>query len=343
MPGKQPLGSGKCIWILPALALAVMVAGSGCRPAEQDTNILARVGETVITATDLQNELARYEESGRPVASPEELLEELILRRQTLLRARQAGLDEDPSIRRELENLLIAKLRDAELAKKLEAAEITEEELEAEYQRRVPSFTRPAKSRLAILYLETPALMSEGRRTELEQRMAEARNRAWEQPGPKGRGPAAQGFGALAIEYSDHQASRYRGGDIGWLDHGSFEYRWPREVLKTGYALKPGEISEWIETDEGFYLVTRTDFRDASTPSLDQVKSRLQSDLLAQKRKALQEEFVAATAGMFPAEVHTNNLAALDLSTDAPAELTKNRESVPPPTTPSIHHSTHAN
>lgn len=318
------------------------MAGTGCHHKDSGPDVLARIGDTVITAAELEQELAYRRENARPMVDPEDLLDEMILHRQALLRARRIGLDQDPDVRRELDNLLVARLRDRELDRQITSIEIPEEELEAEYQRRLNTYTKPAKSRLAILFLETPGHMSEGRHQELQKRMAEARTRALEQPKPTGRGPAAQGFGALAIEYSDHQASRYRGGDIGWLDHGSVEYPWPREVLETGYALEPGQISPWIETDRGCYLVTRTDFREATTLPFEQAKPGLRNGLMAAKRKAAQEAFRDATAEMFPAEINTNALAALASSPDTSATFTQNRESTPP-ATPGITPSTHAN
>lgn len=307
---------------LPATSVSLCIlvmATSGCGPAKPDAKILARIGNTVITEKEFLSELAYRIQENRPIASPEALLDEMVLRKQTLLRAHKAGLEQNPEIRRELDNLLVARLRDQEMKDRLEAVAVTDEELQAEYDRNLSKYTKPAKSRLAILFLEAPAHMSDARRQELQARMAEGRRKAMEQPTPTGRGPAAQGFGALAIEFSDDQVSRYRGGDIGWLDHGSFEYRWPRKVLETGYALDKGEISDWIEADHGYYLVSRTDFRDAATLPFEQVKPSLRNKLMAAKRKEAEEAFRFKTAGMFPADIDTNALAAIDLSTVSPA------------------------
>ena len=82
--------------------------------------------------------------------------------------------------------------------------------------------------------------MSDAKKAELRARMEEGLKKASETPVEGGRGAASIGFGAVAVEYSDDQVSRYRGGDIGWLDDGNFSYRWPKEVLAAGYALEKG-------------------------------------------------------------------------------------------------------
>ena len=171
----------------------------------------------------------------QPIPGRSELLDEMIRREAIIHRALQTGVDQDPDVQREIENLLIGKLREQELETKLREASVAEEELRAEYESTLDKFTRPAKIRLAMLYLKTSSKMSETKHSEIRSRMDAARARALEESeaqDPSGRRPTGQGFGAMAVEYSDDQASRYRGGDIGWLDANRFEYRWPKAVLK---------------------------------------------------------------------------------------------------------------
>jgi len=191
--------------------------------------------------------------------------------------------------------------------------EIGDDEVRAEYEKRIDQYTRPAQIRLAALFLNAGKVVSAEKRQELIDRLSEARRKAIDNPAPGGRGPAAGGFAALAIEYSDDQASRYRGGDIGWLEEGTTSSRWPSEVLEAGYALKKGEISEIIETEDGFCLVMKSDERKAFTTPFDQVAPTLRQSLLVQKRRELNKAFTEETMRLITVELDLDALASVSL------------------------------
>jgi parvulin-like peptidyl-prolyl isomerase len=134
------------------------------------------------------------------------------------------------------------------------------------------------------------------------------------------------GFGQLAINYSDDQASRYRGGDLGWIDEGSIPSRLPKIVAQTGFELPQGKVSDVIETEKGFYLVMKTDSRGQTTTPLTKVKSSLRQTLLGRKRRAFEETFrheIARTVGV---QVNHAMLATVEL----PKDGTPKREVQPP-------------
>ena len=53
--------------------------------------------------------------------------------------------------------------------------------------------------------------------------------------------PGVPGFGGVAVNYSEDQDSRYRGGDIGWLQAGTIDGRWDRKVSEAVFALTASE------------------------------------------------------------------------------------------------------
>ena len=154
--------------------------------------------------------------------------------------------------------------------------------------------------------------------------------KAGESPAEGGRGGAAGGFGQVAAQYSDDQVSRYRGGDIGWLDEGNFSYRWPKAVLEAGYALEKGAHSPVIETDSGLFVVMKTDSRDESSSSFEEVKSSLRRELLAKKRAEIEAAFLKETREITGAEIHTDVLATVNVPAP-PAVAAAKGDSGPPP------------
>jgi peptidyl-prolyl cis-trans isomerase C len=299
-----------------ALAAFLLVS---CGQPEKPEVILAQVGEHRITAADFMNEVERRTASGRPVPYKETLLDEMIQRQALLQRVKSSGLHQESEIKREIDNLLIGKFLERELSPRVGAVRVSAEEIQAEYDKHEATYNQAAKVRLAILFLEANPKASEAKRMELRDRLNEARRKVIENPPSGGRGGAAMGFGLLAIEYSDDQAGRYRGGDIGWLDEGSFAYRWPRPVLEAGYAQEPGAISEIIEAEGGFYVVTKTDYRAGSTTSLERVQASLRHNLLTEKRREVEATFRKETASITEISINREALASMELPNAARA------------------------
>jgi parvulin-like peptidyl-prolyl isomerase len=170
-----------------------------------------------------------------------------------------------------------------------------------------------------MLYVECDPRASEARRREARGRIDEARGRA-------SVFASQNGFGQLAIDYSEDQASRYRGGDLGWIDAASIPPRLPKTVVQTGLDLPQGQLSEIIETEKGFYLVMKTDSRGQTTTPMAKVESSLKQSLLGKKRRALEEAFRQEIARIVGVQMNHAALAAVEL----PREESPKREPQPP-------------
>lgn len=301
-----------------AIGLAGLLVLGGCsrsapKSAPERSDVLAQVGDREIRLEDVLAEVEFRRAARRPVPDKETLVQEMITQEALVQRARQAGLADDFAVKRELNSLLIGRLWEREVTPKLETVRVTEEEIQAEYERNLGRYAQPAKVRLAMLHLEKGLKPSDEKRAGLRQRLEEARRKAIENPATGGRGPAATGFGALAIDYSEDQVGRYRGGDLGWLDAGNLDYPWPREVLAAGYGLAKGKISDVIETGTGLYLVMKSDAREGSVTPLQQVQAALRQSLLVKKRGEVEESFRQDAARLAGSKVDATALARLEL------------------------------
>lgn len=314
--------------IRPSAAIAAVLLLASCANRETP-EFLAKVGDRLITAEDLQKEAGHRRRNGEPVPGRELLLREMVQFEALIQRARKTGLADDPAVQREIGLVLISELRERELDKQWESLRVSTNETRAEYERNLAEYSEPAKARAAVLFLECNPKATAAKRGDVRARLEEARRRALENPAPGGRGAAASGFGALAIQFSDDQASRYRGGDIGWLDAGNFEYRWPRPVLEAAYELKKGGISEVLEAEGGFYLVMKTDERPASVTPYARVEAVLRHSLLLKKRRELEEAFRQETIRLAGVQMNEKALAAVELSPGS-AEAKRLLASEPP-------------
>ena len=307
------------------------VAASGEKP-------LAVVAGQAVTADDLRAEAAWRVANHQPVPSADVLLKEMVDRMALVERARQAGLADEDGTRRRIESLLIARLRELQLDPAIGKVEVSEEELKSAWQERSSGMARPGTDRFAILFQAADAKSSEARRVEARARLEAGLARADATPAPGGRGPAASGFGAVAIDGSDDQVSRYRGGDIGWIAKDLAQTRFPAAVIEAGRALETGKRSGVIEVDDGFYAIVKTDSRPDGMPRFEDVAETLRQELLREKRRAIEQRFISESLDL--AKVRLNADAARGI--DLPASPASPRKPGQPPAFPDDSHATSA-
>lgn len=297
----------------------VMALAAGCAKKSPD-NVLAQVGKEVITTDDFKAELQRRQANRQPVPDRQALLEEMIARVAMVQRAKATGLENSYDVRHVFEDVLIAKLKESELQPKLDAAAVSPAEIQAVYEKEIARFTQPAKAHLAMIYLAADTRTDTNHLAELAARIAEARRLALALPVEN------KGFGQIALNFSEDQASRYRGGDAGWFSADMLADRWPKEVVAAGLALKEnGAVSDVIQTPAGFYLVKKMDGRPPAVAPLAQVSGGLQRELVTEKRLQVEKNFQQALRAA--AQVRTNSqlLGTLEYPTPAAPAV-----SVPP-------------
>lgn len=86
-------------------------------------------------------------------------------------------------------------------------------------------------------------------------------------------------FAQVAKAKSEDPGSAEQGGDLGAIEKGSLV----PSVEQSIFALKQGEISNVVESEFGYHIITVTSLKPAAVKALDDVKTEIAADLKKQK------------------------------------------------------------
>ena len=91
----------------------------------------------------------------------------------------------------------------------------------------------------------------------------------------KARLDAGEDFATLAKELSQDTGTVNRGGDLGYIEHDSFDPDFEAAL----FALQENEVSAPVRTGYGYHLIKLTDLRSADVPSLESMRPTLEREL----------------------------------------------------------------
>ncbi|MBI2947474.1 MAG: peptidyl-prolyl cis-trans isomerase [Verrucomicrobia bacterium] len=306
------------------IALVLMLLPSCGRKTLNTPGIIARVGDAVITQDAFQAELNRRAQHGQSIASPAEreaVLNDMIRVETFFAKARASGFDRDPELALQFKRMVVAKYEDMQWKKEPPLRKPEPGEMQLFYDSHKDQFTSPEKVHVAVIFQRVSAKAREAQVGLVKSKMEALRRQAL--------GQAAQQshFGLLAQENSDDQATRYRGGDCGFLTRASAKVRWDHTVRDAAFALKAkGEISPVLRAPDGFYLLRLIERKEAEVAPLALVRERIEKHLFAAEQKRAREKFEAAERRGLEVEIND----ALLRSIEAPAVFAKRENAAPP-------------
>ena len=312
-PGQRRTGfrAGICLLLLVGAGCSRPAAPVPALAAKEPVDVLAKVGDESITAEQFSAALARRRIGDDPKAK-RALLDEMIRFRSRVQEARRRGYDRDPKIIAAYENLLANRLREEEEGKARAQTKVSPGDVEAYYTAHLKDFSAPAKVRAAVIFVEAPARFSAEARAERRAVIDAARVKAAAEPAE------ARGFGALAAEVSYDQATKYQGGDMGYIVAGAEVKGWEKPVVDATLALQnAGDLSDVITTDRGYYLIKLTEKKPPVVQPLKSMSAQIERQLTSEKERLALASLETDAGGGLPIKVYDERLAAVPVPESA--------------------------
>jgi parvulin-like peptidyl-prolyl isomerase len=280
----------KCVLGLAALSLLTSCdRHTAIRNERVTSNQLASVNGIPITDFQFQELLskrARHQQEHFTLNQKEALLDELIRAEAVYAKALAAGYDTRPEVSAVIKRLIIQGFQEEQL-KVPSTNTFSEEELFAVYRGNAKDYATPAAVRGALIYVK----VSPQATSEKKDEWRSAAETLWQQA--QG-GDAA--FRELAQQCSDDQATRYRGGETGWIT--SHDGHDPH-VIESLFAMDEPGFSPLVSTAHGFYILKLLEKRPASVRPFEEVCEKIRYDLMRkQETQRLQVFYEEMKSGL---------------------------------------------
>lgn len=227
-----------------------------------NTNILARVNGTPITAADIDAELAAMGPNGQQYNNPqgrEALLEQLINKKLFLADAVKNMYEYDPVFKAELQKIKEDLLANFAITKAVESVKVTDEEAKKFYE-------------------ENKSDMLSGETVNASHILVDSEDKANEILTDIKNGKIS--FADAAREHSSCPSSE-NGGSLGDFGRGQMVPEFDKAV----FEMKAGEISGPVKTQFGYHLIMLNSKNGPKEIAFDEIADRIKAKLLTDKQR----------------------------------------------------------
>ena len=178
------------------------------------------------------------------------------------------------SFRRHIERMIAAKQYLDGF--RLEASDVNQAELERYYHDNEYRLTLPEQIRVRHILLTWKPLGTQDDRAAIRKQMQPILDRA----------RSGEDFAELAEEFSDDYATRETGGDTGFFQRGEMVPAFE----EVAFALRPGEISDPVETSFGVHIIRLEERREPQLLPLDEVREQLLEHVRTEQMEAAAQQ-----------------------------------------------------
>jgi peptidyl-prolyl cis-trans isomerase D len=154
-------------------------------------------------------------------------------------------------------------------------AAVTDAEIENYYNQNLARYKTEDRAHIAQILFKTDGL-TDSQVQELQKKAEDVAKKA----------KAGSDFAALAKQYSEDEATKEKGGDLGWIVRGQTV----ADFEAAAFKLPKGSVSDVIKTPYGLLVIKVLDQETARTQTLAEVRAGILSTLQAEKADQAAEE-----------------------------------------------------
>jgi peptidylprolyl isomerase len=163
----------------------------------------------------------------------------------------------------------------------------TDAEVQAFYNANRDKLQLPKRYRVSQIYVKRPA----------DKAAADAAAKKVGDLATRARAPGAD-FAGLAKAGSEHESAA-AGGDVGWLP----EAQMIPEIRPVLARLAKGQVSETVQTPEGWHVLKLIDVAEAGPAPLDAVRPQIVNTLRLQRAQELERKYIDGLLAKTPASI----------------------------------------
>ncbi|HEY6909830.1 MAG TPA: peptidyl-prolyl cis-trans isomerase [Myxococcales bacterium] len=275
---------------LAAIFLAAAAFAACSKSSKSSGPVVAKVGDQVITASDVKERLnetspflrARYNTLERK----KEFVENLVRNELLAQEAVRQGFDKSPAVKEQAKRAMIQELIKHQLDEKLTGADISEDEMKKFYQTHIDDFVKPERARVYHIFL--PATTAKEKAEAKKKATALLKDiSAREQKGE------ASAFQGVAMRESKDMASSALGGDLRFLSRDELTRSYSKELADAAFSIiMPGAIAGPVETPTGIELVKMQVKTVAMNHSFEESKDSIRQRMARERRSRDYDEWL---------------------------------------------------
>lgn len=222
------------------------------------------------------------------------MLDEIIMLELYKQAAIKNKMDKDPSTELAMSRILSSRYQAEVLAKNANLIKVSDEEVQARYEKNKQKYAAPARRRGAVISVRLSADADVAEHKKAKSSLSIAREKSL------ALSDAQKFFGDLAASHSDDVVSKSRRGDIGWVVEGASINRYESVVINTLFSLdEVGEVSSVIKGERAYYLIKLVDSTPAKAKELKQVERVIRKDLLSEKNQSAELQITNDLSAQF--------------------------------------------
>jgi peptidyl-prolyl cis-trans isomerase C len=280
--------------------LAILGLFASLALAQEEDPVLGKAGDFIFRKSDFDR-IISYTPAERQkyfTTNPQQktvILKRIVEHRAIADLAKKEGFDKKTEVKEQLEFLLNDYLAQEYLKKVvLKDIVITEEEIKKHYQENEKTYIYPAQAKARHILIKVAPNAPEEEKKKAKEKAEGLLKKVKD----------GEDFAKLAGEFSEDQATQKKGGDLGYFSKG----RMVKPFEDAAFALKPGQVSEIVESQFGFHIIKLEDLKEARVRSFEEVKEMVKSQIQLKRNKEKQEEFLKNIYKEAGVEIHPEKL-----------------------------------